>query len=89
MMLKFYGYYKQATIGPCDDPKPSFWEVIKRAKWEAWHKLGNMSSEEAMLLYVEDLKQVKLNAIFCKLIHHRSLCLQVYFRKKKFWLGNF
>ena len=62
MMLKFYGYYKQATIGPCDDPKPSFWEVIKRAKWEAWHKLGNMSSEEAMLLYVEDLKQVKLNA---------------------------
>ena len=57
-MLKFYGYYKQATLGPCDDAKPSFWDVVKRAKWEAWHKLGNMSPEEAMRNYVDDLKQV-------------------------------
>lgn len=58
MMLKFYGYYKQAVNGPCNDIKPSFWEVVKRAKWEAWHKLGDMSSHEAMQCYVEELKKI-------------------------------
>lgn len=58
MMLKFYGYYKQATLGPCNDPKPSFWDVIRRAKYDAWHKLGDMSSEQAMMSYVEELKMI-------------------------------
>ena len=61
MMLKFYGYYKQATEGPCNDVKPNFWDVIRRAKWEAWHKLGDMTEEEAMTCYVDELKQV----LFC------------------------
>ena len=61
MMLKFYGYYKQATEGQCNDVKPSFWDVIRRAKWEAWHKLGDMTEEEAMCLYVDELKQVHIN----------------------------
>ena len=58
MMLKFYAYYKQATEGPCHVVKPSFWDVIRRAKWDAWHKLGDMSSEQAMKSYVEDLKEI-------------------------------
>ena len=33
MMLKFYGFYKQATCGPCTDLKPAFWDVIGKAKW--------------------------------------------------------
>jgi len=33
MMLTFYGLYKQATEGPCQSPKPSFWDLIKKAKW--------------------------------------------------------
>lgn len=58
LMLRFYGYYKQATEGPNNMPKPNFWEVIKKAKWDAWSKLGNMSKEEAMLNYVEELKKI-------------------------------
>ena len=61
VMLKFYGYYKQATVGPCNDIKPNFWDVIRRAKWEAWHKLGIMGEEEAMTRYVDELKQVHIN----------------------------
>ncbi|KAK3605989.1 hypothetical protein CHS0354_019670 [Potamilus streckersoni] len=57
MMLSFYGYYKQATEGPCTLPKPGFWDVVRKAKWEAWQKLGNMPREEAMLNYVEELKK--------------------------------
>lgn len=33
MMLKFYGYFKQATEGSCAQSgtrRPAFWEIIKR-----------------------------------------------------------
>lgn len=58
MMLKFYSYYKQATEGPCKKPKPWAWDVINKAKWDSWSKLGNMSQEKAMEEYVESLKLV-------------------------------
>uniref|UniRef100_A0A672K7M3 Acyl-CoA-binding domain-containing protein 5A-like n=1 Tax=Sinocyclocheilus grahami TaxID=75366 RepID=A0A672K7M3_SINGR len=57
-MLKFYSYYKQATQGPCNIPRPGFWDPIGKAKWEAWNSLGEMPKEEAMVAYVEDLKLV-------------------------------
>jgi acyl-CoA-binding protein len=58
LMLRFYSYFKQATEGPCVAPRPAFWEVVKKMKWEAWNRLGNMSQEEAMNNYVEELKKV-------------------------------
>lgn len=30
LMLRFYSYFKQASTGPCDIPKPGFWDVINR-----------------------------------------------------------
>ncbi|KAG8324894.1 Acyl-CoA binding domain containing 5 [Homalodisca vitripennis] len=57
LQLRFYAYYKQATEGFNYHPRPSFWEVVKRAKWDAWSKLGNMSKEEAMIHYVEELRK--------------------------------
>ncbi|XP_067004062.2 acyl-CoA-binding domain-containing protein 5 isoform X2 [Anabrus simplex] len=57
-MLRFYAYFKQATEGPCKASRPAFWEVIKKMKWDAWNKLGNMSREEAMNNYVEELKKI-------------------------------
>uniref|UniRef100_A0A672HHI5 ACB domain-containing protein n=1 Tax=Salarias fasciatus TaxID=181472 RepID=A0A672HHI5_SALFA len=36
MMLMFYSYYKQATLGPCDVPRPTgFWDTRGKAKWSA------------------------------------------------------
>lgn len=58
MMLKFYSYYKQATQGPCNIPRPGFWDPVGKAKWDAWNSLGEMSKEEAMAAYVEDLKLI-------------------------------
>ncbi|GFG37502.1 hypothetical protein Cfor_09564 [Coptotermes formosanus] len=58
LMLRFYSYFKQATEGPCVAPRPAFWEVVKKMKWEAWNRLGNMSQEEAMNNYVEELKKI-------------------------------
>ncbi|XP_059062517.1 acyl-CoA-binding domain-containing protein 5 isoform X2 [Achroia grisella] len=58
LMLRFYSYFKQATDGPCDKPKPGFWDVVNRAKWESWNKLGNMTKDEAMQAYVDELHKI-------------------------------
>lgn len=57
--LKFYGLYKQSTEGKNTTTKPGFWDVIGRAKWDAWNKNGDISKEEAMNKYVDCLKEVK------------------------------
>uniref|UniRef100_A0A3B3B5F0 ACB domain-containing protein n=1 Tax=Oryzias melastigma TaxID=30732 RepID=A0A3B3B5F0_ORYME len=58
MMLKFYSYYKQATLGPCNIPRPGFWDAVGKAKWDAWNSLGDMEKEEAMSAYVDEMKLV-------------------------------
>ncbi|CAI8008150.1 Acyl-CoA-binding domain-containing protein 5 [Geodia barretti] len=61
--LRFYALYKQATEGPCAAPKPGFWDVVGKAKWEAWSLCGNMSKEIAMQLYVDELTEVYLYGV--------------------------
>ncbi|XP_058655186.1 acyl-CoA-binding domain-containing protein 5-B isoform X2 [Onychostoma macrolepis] len=58
MLVIFYSYYKQATAGPCNTPKPNFWDPIGKAKWEAWKTLGNMSKEQAMMEYVQEIQLI-------------------------------
>ncbi|XP_042354325.1 acyl-CoA-binding domain-containing protein 5A-like [Plectropomus leopardus] len=59
MMLMFYSYFKQATLGPCNIPRPSgFWDTRGKAKWDAWSSLGNMTKEEAMKNYIENIQLI-------------------------------
>ncbi|XP_068091787.1 acyl-CoA-binding domain-containing protein 5 isoform X2 [Hyperolius riggenbachi] len=58
MMLKFYSFYKQATLGPCNIPRPGFWDPVGRYKWDAWNSLGEMSKEDAMIAYVDEMKKI-------------------------------
>ncbi|XP_004458804.2 acyl-CoA-binding domain-containing protein 4 isoform X4 [Dasypus novemcinctus] len=62
-MLRFYSYYKQATMGPCLVPRPGFWDPIGRYKWDAWNSLGKMSREEAMSAYIAEMKVVAQKVI--------------------------
>uniref|UniRef100_A0A493T6K4 ACB domain-containing protein n=1 Tax=Anas platyrhynchos platyrhynchos TaxID=8840 RepID=A0A493T6K4_ANAPP len=62
-MLRFYSYYKQATAGRCQGPRPGFWDPIGRYKWDAWHSLGRMTKEEAMAAYVAEMKKVAQKVI--------------------------
>ncbi|KAG9474380.1 hypothetical protein GDO78_004595, partial [Eleutherodactylus coqui] len=55
--LKFYGYYKQATVGPCNISRPGFWDPIGRYKWDAWSKLDAMSQKDAMSAYIKEMKR--------------------------------
>lgn len=50
--LKMYAYFKQVESGPCTAPRPGMFELVNRAKHDAWAKLGSLSKEEAMTQYV-------------------------------------
>ncbi|KDD74378.1 hypothetical protein H632_c1359p1 [Helicosporidium sp. ATCC 50920] len=53
LALLLYGLYKQATVGPCKQPKPAFYDLKGRAKWGAWNELGDMPTSTAKEHYVE------------------------------------
>ncbi|XP_058969221.2 acyl-CoA-binding domain-containing protein 6 [Pocillopora verrucosa] len=53
--LTFYALYKQAKEGPCNTSRPGFWDMIGKAKWDSWKKLGDMSKQEALERYIQEL----------------------------------
>ncbi|EOA30036.1 hypothetical protein CARUB_v10013146mg [Capsella rubella] len=55
--LLFYALYQQATVGPCNTPKPSAWRPVEQSKWQSWKGLGTMPSIEAMRLFVKILEE--------------------------------
>jgi len=61
MKLDFYGYFKQATDGPCTEKAPNRLQVVKRMKWDAWNKLGKLSKEEARKKYIKALEDLVPN----------------------------
>jgi len=56
--LTFYALYKQAKEGPCNTSRPGFWDVVGRAKWDSWKKLGEMPKQEALELYIQQLFEI-------------------------------
>ncbi|RWS06287.1 enoyl-CoA delta isomerase 2: mitochondrial-like isoform X4, partial [Dinothrombium tinctorium] len=64
--LDLYALYKQATVGPCNAPKPGTFDFVGKYKWEAWNKLGSMAKDEAKQQYIATVNklvvEVGLNA---------------------------
>ncbi|XP_075232071.1 acyl-CoA-binding domain-containing protein 6-like [Lycorma delicatula] len=59
-MLEFYALFKQATVGPCSTPRPSWYAIEAKQKWDAWNKLGTMSKTDAMDAYIRTLQRFDL-----------------------------
>ncbi|CAH8272417.1 unnamed protein product [Arabidopsis lyrata] len=55
--LLLYALHQQATLGPCNIPKPSAWNPVEQSKWKSWQGLGTMLSIEAMRLFVKILEK--------------------------------
>ncbi|XP_005355095.1 enoyl-CoA delta isomerase 2, mitochondrial isoform X2 [Microtus ochrogaster] len=51
--LQLYALYKQATDGPCNVSKPGVFDLVNKAKWEAWNALGSLPKETARQNYVD------------------------------------
>lgn len=52
-LLQLYALYKQATEGKNAKPKPGLFDMVGKAKWDAWNQLGDISHDEAKKKYIE------------------------------------
>ena len=58
-LLKIYGLFKQATEGDNTAKRPSFSDVVARAKWDAWTMHKGMSSDEAKQKYIDRIDSLR------------------------------
>ena len=52
-LLKIYALYKQAAEGDNAEKKPSFSDIVARAKWDAWSKLKGTAGDAAQQQYID------------------------------------
>lgn len=52
-LLQIYALYKQATGGDNTEKKPSFSDMVGRAKWDAWAKLKGTDQDAARQQYID------------------------------------
>ncbi|KAK0546944.1 hypothetical protein OC844_007201 [Tilletia horrida] len=53
--LALYSLYKQATEGDVNFTRPGMFDMLGRAKWDAWAKRKGLPSRDAKQLYVESM----------------------------------
>lgn len=58
-LLKIYALYKQATQGDNTAGKPSFTDMVARAKWDAWEKLKGLTVDEARQQYIDLIESLR------------------------------
>lgn len=60
-LLKLYSLYKQATEGDIDPstPPPGMFDIVNKAKQEAWKKLSGTSQDAAMEQYIQTVETLK------------------------------
>ena len=61
ILLALYKYFKQATIGDCNQAKPYFFNYKAAAKWEAWKSISGLDKQEAKNRYIELVESLNLN----------------------------
>ena len=52
-LLALYALYKQATEGDVRGERPSGFDFVGGAKFDAWEKRRGMSNDEAMQAYID------------------------------------
>jgi len=58
-LLVLYSHFKQATAGDASgSKKPGRFDVVGKAKYDAWSKLAGMSADEAMTGYIAKVDQL-------------------------------
>jgi len=57
-LLKLYALYKQGSIGDINSSRPTGFDFVAAAKWDAWHQLNGMSQEEAMQSYIDLVEEL-------------------------------
>ncbi|MEM9774935.1 MAG: acyl-CoA-binding protein [Chloroflexota bacterium] len=58
-LLKIYSLYKQGTSGDVSGKRPGMFDMVGRAKYDAWSKLQGTGQEDAMQQYVDLINSLK------------------------------
>jgi diazepam-binding inhibitor (GABA receptor modulator, acyl-CoA-binding protein) len=58
-LLKLYALYKQASIGDVEGSRPSFTDMVGRAKFDAWAEVKGISQDDAMQQYIDLVESLK------------------------------
>lgn len=58
-LLSLYAFYKQATAGDVQGSRPTGFDLVGKAKYDAWAKIKGTSSEMAMQAYIELVKRLQ------------------------------
>ncbi len=56
--LTLYALYKQATVGDVSGKKPGMFDMVGRAKYEAWSKLSGTTQDEAKQRYIDYAREL-------------------------------
>jgi acyl-CoA-binding protein len=60
VLLQLYSLYKQATEGDVQgDPPSNPFDIVNKAKYQAWESLRGVSGAGAMQRYVDLVEQLK------------------------------
>jgi diazepam-binding inhibitor (GABA receptor modulating acyl-CoA-binding protein) len=58
-LLVLYSLFKQATAGEASTAKkPGRFDLVGKAKYEAWHTLAGMSPDDAKVRYIETVERM-------------------------------
>jgi acyl-CoA-binding protein len=58
-LLELYAAFKQATAGEADDAKkPGRFDLVGKAKYDAWRKLAGVSADDAKQRYVDTVRRL-------------------------------
>ena len=58
-MLRLYALFKQAKAGDASGKRPGLFDMVGRAKYDAWAALQGTSRETAMRAYVDLVESLK------------------------------
>lgn len=58
-LLTLYALYKQIRHGDAQGGRPEFFEMVARAKWDAWNAIKGKDSRAAMQDYIDLIASLK------------------------------
>ena len=58
-MLRLYALYKQGSAGDVTGDRPGAFDMVNRAKYDAWAKLKGTDSDKAKQDYVKLVERLK------------------------------
>jgi len=58
--LTLYCLFKQATVGDCTTPEPSFLDPVGKAKWTAWKERKGLPQAVAKKVYADEVARLRV-----------------------------